>query len=167
MNPLRAYDYLTLARAKLFGWVRPLSQAQYTREFPFGLHTLRATMIEMAGAEWIYTHRLRGEVPPPRPDRPITEGRLPTFADLEAVWQAQAPKTRALLAGIHDWDRVMEYRWDEKTVVSPTAGDIVTQMCFHEIHHRAQAMAMLRQLGVAAQDLDYSLLMYPRWEEPA
>ena len=44
--------------------------------------------------------------------------------------------------------------------IRTTTGGIAAQLLFHEIHHRAQAMAMLRQLGVPAQDLDYSFLMY-------
>src|SRR3989304_1766799 len=71
MNPVRAYDYLMLARAKLFDWIRPLSQERYTQEFPFGLHTLRATMVEIAGGEWIYARRLRGESIPPEAEWPI------------------------------------------------------------------------------------------------
>ena len=46
-------------------------------------------------------------------------------------------------------------------------GDIAAQLLLHEVHHRAQAMAMLRQLGVEAQNLDYSLFVYRRREEPA
>ena len=170
MNPVRAYDYLMLARAKLFDWIRPLSQERYTQEFPFGLHTLRATMVEIAGGEWIYARRLRGESIPPEAEWPISEERLPTFADLEPVWRDQAPRTRALLAEITDWDRVIEYRTarlDKTIVVTATTGDIATQLCFHEIHHRAQAMATLRQLGIAAENLDYSLFMYRRREEAA
>ena len=170
MNPVRAYDYLMLARAKLFDWIRPLSQERYTQEFPFGLHTLRATMVEIAGGEWVYARRLRGEPVPPEEERPIREERLPTFADLEPVWQAQAQRTHALLAAIRDWDQPIEYRVgrpDKTIVVSVTVGDIATQLCFHEIHHRAQAMAMLRQLGIAAQNLDFSVFMFHRTDLPA
>lgn len=165
MRPARAYDGLTLARQRLFDWIRPLGQEQYTREFPIGLHTLQATMIEIATGEWLHTHRLRGETPPPRDAWPITPAHLPLFADLEPVWTEQAKATRALLAGITDWDREIEYRvpQGERTIViTATAGDIATHLLFHEVHHRAQAMAMLRQLGVEAQNLDYSAFMYRR-----
>jgi uncharacterized damage-inducible protein DinB len=42
------------------------------------------------------------------------------------------------------------------------AADIFTQLVLHEVHHRAQAMNMLRQLGIAAEDIDYNTLMYRR-----
>ena len=43
-----------------------------------------------------------------------------------------------------------------------TAGGIAAQLLFHEVHHRAQVMAMLRQVGVAAENLDYNNLMFDR-----
>ena len=46
--------------------------------------------------------------------------------------------------------------------VGATAGGIAGQLLFHEVHHRAQVMAMLRQAGVAAENLDYSVLMWER-----
>jgi hypothetical protein len=43
-----------------------------------------------------------------------------------------------------------------------TAGGVGGQILFHEIHHRAQVMVMLRQIGIAAENLDYSILMMQR-----
>lgn len=171
MDFIRVYDYLTKARAKLFDWTRPLSQEQYTQEFPFAHRTLQATMLEMATAEWLYGRRLIGETVPPREQWPFTKERQPAFAQLEEAWTALAPETRRILSEVSDWDAPVEYRATRPdrtvVVVNATTGDIAAQMSFHEVHHRAQAMAMLRQLGVAAQNLDYSLFMFHRREEPA
>jgi uncharacterized damage-inducible protein DinB len=170
MRPVRAYEGLTAARKRLFDWVRPLSQEQYTRAFPYGMGSIRATLIEIAGAEWGYGKRLRGEASPPRDQRPINEKAQPTFGDLEAVWIEQAKATHALLSSIPDWDRTIEApaRIGEKRMrVSATLGDFVTQMLFHEVHHRAQVMAMLRQLGVKAENLDYGGFMFTWREETA
>ena len=166
------YDVLTQARQKLFGWIRPLSQAQYTQIFTFGLGTLRATAIEMARVEWLYGLRLqRPSAPlPPRDQWPIGEERQPAFRELEAVWTEQAPRTRAILAAISDWNTMVEYRRvqpgppEKVTLVSAIKGDLAMQMLMHEVHHRAQAMAMLRQLGVAAQNLDYGVFAFKERE---
>jgi uncharacterized damage-inducible protein DinB len=168
MDFTHVYDVLTQARQKLFGWIRPLSQEQYTQTFTFGLGTLRATMIELAEVEWVYTRRLQNpDAPPlPRDQWPIGVHRQPTFRDLESAWTEQAPRTRAILAGVKDWDTVVEYRRvrpgpaEKVTLVTATKGDLATQMLMHEVHHRAQAMAMLRQLGVAAQNLDYGAFAF-------
>lgn len=180
MEFAHVYDVLTQARQRLFDWVRPLSQEQYTQRFPFGLGTLRATMVEIAKVELFYTMRLREEpLPPPvtpLPETfPISETRQPTFADLEKAWTEQAKRTRAILAGINDWTRTLPRRWEEgdKVIVATASkADIATQMLMHEVHHRAQAMAMLRQLGVSAQDLDYISFaarreVYPKDKAPA
>ena len=161
------YDVLIQARQKLFGWIRPLSQEQYTQKFPFGLGTLRATVVEIANVEWLYSRRLQQPSTVITRDQwPITETRQATFRDLEAVCIEQAPRTRAILSGIKDWDTVVEYRRvqpgppEKVTLVSATKADLATQMLMHEVHHRAQAMAMLRQLGVPAQNLDYGAFAF-------
>jgi uncharacterized damage-inducible protein DinB len=168
MNAVRIYDVLTQARHKLFDWMRPLCQEQYTREFPFGRRTLRATMIELARVELYLSMRLREERLPAWEDWPITEERLPMFSDLETAWTAQAPKTRGTLAAITDWSRSVTARVtlpDKHLVLTATKADIATQLLLHEVHHRAQAMAMLRQLGLGAQDLDYIGFVQKREEQ--
>jgi len=157
----RAYDVLSQAREKLFDWIRPLSQAQYTQSFPFGLHTLQTTMVELAGTELWLAMRIREEafpVPFSWEDWPITEKTCPTFADVERAWRAEMPRTRATLEGIADPGRVVETRLIGRERVATyraMQGDLAMQLLMHEVHHRAQAMAMLRQFGVEAQDIDY------------
>ncbi|HKW85833.1 MAG TPA: DinB family protein, partial [Nitrospiraceae bacterium] len=144
MEYVRVYDVLTQARQRLFDWVRPLSQEQYTRRFPFGMGTLRATLIEIARVELLYGKRLREEPlpPPPLPDNfPISETRQPAFADLEKAWTAQAKETRATLAGTKDWSRTVSRRFEQgdKVIISTTSkADLATQLLMHEVHHRAQ-----------------------------
>ncbi len=166
VDPVEVHDYLLKARAKLLDWARPLTLEQYTQQFPFGLNTLRTTMVEIAGGEWVYTQRLKGTDVPPPTDRPYHPFLQTEFAALERAWHEQVEETKRVLRAIEDWSRSVEY------VVRPpnqpaarirtTTGGIATQMILHEVHHRAQAMAMLRQLGIAAQNLDYSLFAYQR-----
>lgn len=172
MDFVRVYDIHTKARWKLFDWVRPLSQEQYAREFPFAHRTLRATMIELAMTELWLVMRLR-EDPMPRPFRwgqmAINEQTHDTFPKLEAAWRDQTPRTRATLAGITDWDTVVQTVLQgtrQMRTLRATKGDIATQLLLHEVHHRAQAMAMLRHLRVAAEDLDYIFFVQEERLEP-
>lgn len=158
---VHVYGVHTQARERLFDWIRPLSQEQYTQEFPFGLHTLQSTMVELASTELWLARRLREE-PFPEPfswdDWPITEQTCPTFAALESAWRALWPETRAMLAALTDPDRIVETRLvrrDRITTLAARRGDLAVQLLLHEVHHRAQAMAMLRQFGIAAEDLDH------------
>ena len=171
LDPAHLYEYLAKARAKLLNWVRPLTVEQYTKEFPLGLKTLRNTLVEIPQAEWTYVQRLRGEDVPLWDERPFARFYETDFAPLDRAWREQAEETRGTLHEISDWARAVEYvarSSDQPPVrIRTTTGGIVSQLLFHEVHHRAQAMAMLRQLGVAAQDLDYSFLMYEWTEAPA
>ncbi len=171
INPTEAYDYLVAARAKLFDWIRPLGLEQYTREFPFGRKSVRGTLVEIASGEWTYNRRLRGEkVPAEMSDRPFTRFLNTEFAPLERAWQDQVEETRRTLREIMDWSKRLEYtptNADRPTLrIRTTTGGVATQLLFHEIHHRAQAMAILRQLGVPAQNLDYSLVKFERVDVP-
>ena len=68
------------------------------------------------------------------------------------------------IAAERDWGRVITYESfpgddGRRFRVTATAGDFFTQLALHEVHHRAQIMAMLRGLGgsvPALQDLDYN-----------
>lgn len=90
---------------------------------------------------------------------------LPAFV---AAWAAQQPTTRDALAGLGNPDRPVEYvsrNFTPPRRTHTTAGGIAGQLLFHEVHHRAQVMTMLRLAGVSAQDLDYSRLMWARTTE--
>jgi uncharacterized damage-inducible protein DinB len=159
IDPVHVYDVQTRARRRLFEWVRPLTQAQYIRPFPFGLATVRATLNEIARTEHYLWLRLTAQpIPPFDENYPISETRQPRFADLEALWEPQSAAGRAALAETDDWERRVscELRWPDRVVtLTASKAAIATQLLLHEVHHRAQAMAMLRLLGVPAQTLDY------------
>ncbi len=172
IDSVRVYDVHTQARERLFNWIRPISQEDYTREFPFALKTLRSTMIELVLTELWLAMRLREE-PMPQPFQwdklGINKTAHSTFPDIEVAWREQAPQTRSTLAKIKDWDKVIEtvMHGENKVVtLSATRHDIATQILLHEVHHRAQAMAMLRHLGVSAQDVDYIDFVQERSERP-
>jgi len=158
---VKVYDIHTQARGKLFDAIRPLSQEQYTREFPFAHKTLRATMLEIAMTELWLGMRMREERMPEPFDwgsMPINETSHSTFAQLEPAWADLARRTRATLERTRDWDRVVQtvMRGRKRTrTLTAAKGDIATQILLHEVHHRAQAMVMLRHLGSPVEDVDY------------
>lgn len=171
MQPHRLYDYLVAARQRLFDWIRPLTREQYEREFPIGMKTIHATLAHVASAEWAYGRRLQGH-PAAISESPYLPEKVPSFADLEAAWTRMAGETRALLTEITDGDAPVEYRVHAQGPGGPavrittTRAGLASQLVLHEVHHRAQVMTMLREMGVAAQNLDYSTLMFDRRPEP-
>lgn len=169
-TPAEIYEYLFQARQKLLDWIRPITQEQYTTEFPFGKKTIRDTLVEIPFAEWSYGTRIVGEPMPPRDQHPFVKYYQTEFAPLEGAWHELAERTRSIFREERDWGRVVEWRpivVERPTMMRSTAGGIATQVVVHEVHHRAQVMAMLRQLGIPAQNLDYSILKFERIELPA
>jgi uncharacterized damage-inducible protein DinB len=160
----QCFDYLCRARDTLLGWIRSQPAAAYTRPFPFGLGSIRATLVHIADAQRGYTQRLEGQEYSSA-DNPFTVDRLPDLETLVAAWSGLNPRTRRALASLGDGSRRIEYA---SRVIAPgkrlrgTAGGLAAQLLFHEVHHRAQVMVMLRQLGVAAENLDYNYLMFER-----
>jgi uncharacterized damage-inducible protein DinB len=90
---------------------------------------------------------------------------------MERTWRGQAKRIRDVIAAERDWSRKITYlsfpddtRNNKRFHITATAGDFFTQLALHEVHHRAQAMAMLRDVGRPVQDIDYNDLMYERRE---
>lgn len=171
MDPTRTFDYLTRARAKLLDQLRTLTDAQYRQEFPFGMRRLSATLPHMLNAEWSYAHRIATGQRPDRSLAPIPYDTEPPFATIDAAWPAQSERTRAAINASIDtkqWNTIHETRTpiDGRTmIVRAPASEIFMQLLCHEVHHRSQAMSMLRALGHPVQDLDYSLLNFITWEK--
>jgi uncharacterized damage-inducible protein DinB len=158
------FDYLLQARGRLLAWVREQPPAVYTRTFPIGLGSIRATFVHTAAAEWAYVERLGGRSVS-LADSPFTVERQPEFEPFVAAWERQAPVTRRALADLGESRRPVEFvsqMGPKPSRVRTTAGGLAGQLLMHEVHHRAQIMAMLRQTGVAAENLDYSALVWER-----
>ncbi|MFG0331217.1 MAG: DinB family protein [Phycisphaerales bacterium] len=167
-HPLRMYDYLTLARQNLLAQIRPLTPEEYGREFAIGPGTIGRTLTHVMICEWFYIERLQGHTVPPYAEWPIQDEHPPPFDALEANWTRQARETRRVLEQERDWDATIEFpaidigEGDPRITITATNADLVTQLVLHEVHHRAQVLNMLRQLGAPAPDLDFNTLMFTR-----
>lgn len=177
MDPVRIYDYLMKTRERVMDAVRPLTPAQYQRTFAFGLCAgspggLGSTLTHVMVSEGYYIDRIQGRAVPPYEQWPIKYENPPPFEIIERTWREQARRIRAVVGAEKDWKRTITWlsfpddtRGNKRFHITCTAGDIFTQLALHEVHHRAQIMAMLRESGAAIlEDLDYNALMYDRRE---
>lgn len=168
MDPLRTYDYLVLSRDRVLDQAAALSPEQYTQEFPIGPGTVGKTLAHMLIAEEYYILRMTGRAVDSFDAWAGMEENPPPIADLRAMWDKQAKATRAALEAVSDWSAPIEYRVTGEDgkgwAVTASAGDIMTQLALHEVHHRAQVMNMLRHLGIEAEEIDFNWLCWPRRE---
>ena len=167
MNHTRTYDYLRQSRAKVLDAVRMLSPEQYAKPFPFALKTVAATLTHLYTSEWYYIERVQGNAVPPYESWPIKEEAPPPFAHLEKVWSAQGERVRPIIASERDWSRRITWRSfpnekGERFDITATAGDFLTQLTLHEVHHRAQVLVMLRELARPVEDIDFNAMMFER-----
>ncbi len=168
-NIPRVYDYLTRSRAIVMNGARALTDEQYRRAFPIGPGSLAGILTHTYICEWCYVERILGHDVPPYPQWEVHDENPPAFPELERLWNAQAARTRDTLASVADWSAPVKYTVtsdDNRTWrVSTNIADVATQLALHEMHHRAQALNVLRHLGVTFKDdLDFNSMMYDRVE---
>ena len=145
--------------------MRPLPEPSYTREFPIGSGSLARILNHTLIGEWYYVLRMRRDEVPPIEEIIRRERHPPAFDELERLWAGQAGRTREAIATMADWQGAVRYSaTDDETGrvrhIRTTPADIFTQLVLHEVHHRAQVLNILRQLGVETEDIDYNLLRY-------
>ncbi len=127
-------------------------------------------MTHILSSEWYYVQRMQQRDVPPYEGWAIREEDPPKFPVLEAAWTRQDADTRSTLKAVREWNTPFEYRVidDEglPKIVTASVGDLFTQLVLHEVHHRAQAMSMLRELGAALDDIDFNTTMFQRRDAP-
>jgi uncharacterized damage-inducible protein DinB len=172
MDPCKIHEYLRMTRKRVFDAVRTLPPQEYERQFNIGLKTVGSTLSHLMVSEWYYIERLQGNAVPPYEQWPIKYENPPPFDVIERTWCEQSERVRNIIAREKDWNRTITWqsfpddtRGNKRFHITCTAGDLITQLALHEVHHRAQIMAMLRETGHAIlEDIDYNALMYQRVE---
>ena len=167
MQPTEHYEALLYSRRKLQDWVRELTPERYTQEFPFGHKSVRGTLAHLANAECLVGKRVRGEEFS-RGNLPFTDASCPDYPSLETGWRHLEASTRAWLESEKDWTRRIEQVTNvpggKRVRVAYTPEKLAFHMFYHEVHHRAQVMAMLRHMGLSVENLDFSRHAY-EWTE--
>lgn len=132
-----------------------LSDAQLDQLFEIGLGTLRKTLKHICDGEYVWVERWQGrtETPWPPYDEKVSAAALQErFA---ATWQDRS----SFFARISDSDltRIVRYRDSKGSLFDASLSDMIMQGITHSLHHRAQAVNILRRLGAGLVELDYMM----------
>ncbi len=141
---LLGHDAWTTRR--LLALCEGLADEQLDRDFDLGHRTLRATLLHVVRNVEAWTDLMTGR--PVRPDPAGAEAR--SIAGLLARQEQAAAEFGALARGIADRG-AWEERWLDVLDDPPaekTFGGAIGHVLTHSMHHRAQAIHMLRRLGV-------------------
>lgn len=164
--PLRLYDYLSISRARVLACASKLDEESYWREFPIGPGSVGKTLTHMLVAEWYYAKRMQGADVAPYEQWTLKDETRQTLSELQAAWEVQAAETKRVIRDVRDWQDKLSYEvtsdTGERHRIRASPADQFSQLFEHEVHHRAQVMNMLRQLGQSVGDVDYNMTMYER-----
>lgn len=137
-----AFVHNDWATRKLLDEALGLSDAELDRPFELfrtGFATLRATLAHVVAVERRWLDRWEG-----RPDAAASPEPRPSLASLRERFEATAAARAVLLRDLPPEAGARRVKCGDGTL---PLGDTVLHAADHGVHHRAQALAMLRGLG--------------------
>lgn len=141
------------ARARLIEMASPLSDEQLDRPFDMGPGSLRQTLNHLWAAERVWLDRWLGDgnARYVEPEAPLT------VEVLSDRFRATAAERDDFLeqAGEAGESKRITFTGRQGDSLTFPLGDMMLHVCNHGVHHRAQALNMLRRLGAELQRLDF------------
>ena len=146
------FAYHDWGRDRLMALAETRHDSQLDRTFEMGEGSLRKTLEHLFGAEWTWLQRCKGRSP--------AHGECPRdFTSMAALWdqwRQVAQQRNALLDTLSNADlsRSVTYIHPTGKTYSFQLGHVLLHVCCHGTHHRAQALNMLRHLGITVPEMD-------------
>jgi uncharacterized damage-inducible protein DinB len=132
------------ATAQILGACGNLTAEEFHRRFDIGPGSLHDALTHVVGAMRTWTETLAGTEPRPRLEsdgQRRTPGQIRSL--FEESWRAFAAEARR-----RPLEEMVTRRTRDGQTRHYTRGAVVAQVTTHGMHHRAQYLNMLRQLGV-------------------
>lgn len=156
LDTLKAYyRYSDWARRQVHAVARKLSAVALDQPFEMGLGSLRKTLVHIHDAErWWLANWAGQQAAFPRAEESSLDA-------LDQLFDQTASRREDLLFSMSpaDLTRMVEARPRPGVVRRFPIGVTMLQLCCHGTHHRAQALNMLRRLGVEPPVLDYVIML--------
>lgn len=147
--------YSDWANRRLLGSAAPLADAALDQPFDIGPGSLRRTLLHIHAGEDVWLRRWKGEAHTPWPNEK-ERVTIDALAERFAHTRSQRDAFLATLSRA-DLTRLQPYRDSRGSMFQATLGDMLLQGCIHSIHHRAQAVNILRRLGASPPELDFMM----------
>jgi uncharacterized damage-inducible protein DinB len=146
------YDYNYWANAKILEAAEHVSEAQFIEETKDGHGSLRATLVHLLSAEWIWRSRWQGTSP---------VENLPTLEALPERWREEERQMRWFLAelGEEEVQRVVRYTNTRGQTYAAPLWQMMGHLVNHGTQHRSEAAMILSRLGYSPGDLDMLIFL--------
>lgn len=140
-----------------------LGDEQLDRPIEMGRGNLRKTLIHLLAGEYVWLQRCRGEADTPWPDEDVklTVGEI--AERLKETSAARSAFLKTLEPGKLTETRT--YLDSYGGYFSASLAQMILQGFVHSVHHRAQAVNMLRRLGARPPEVDFMQSVRVRAEE--
>lgn len=150
-NTLNDYNYW--ANERILGAAESLSDGQFVAKTSDSHGSLRGTLVHTLSAESVWLMRWNGI----SPTSLASEDEFPNLAALRSRWGEEEAKMRAFLARITDGDftRVIEYKNTRGKPFARPLWQMLAHLVNHGTQHRAEAAAILTDLGHSPGDIDF------------
>jgi len=162
------FDYTEWANALTLNAAAELSDEDLRRDFKISHCSIFATLLHMAGAEWIWLERWLGRSPAGKEAWSLwTTDSCADLLVLNQRWREVIERRAQLISELEEPVLAAELSF-KLLSGDPSTLRLVDQMQHvvnHATLHRGQVVGMIRQLGIAPPSTD--LLFYLRREIPA
>jgi len=162
------FDYTEWANELTLNSAAELSEEDLRRDFKISHSSIFATLLHMAGAEWIWLERWQGRSPAGKEAWSLwTTDSCLDLKVLNERWREVIERRARLISELEE--PVLAAQLSFKLLSGdPNSLRLVDQMqhvANHATLHRGQVVGMIRQLGIAPPSTD--LLFYLRRDIPA
>ncbi len=151
------YQYNSWANARILEAAAPLTPEQFLAPASYPHGGLRGTLTHILFAEWIWRKRWLGESPSIR----LKPEDFPTFESLRARWREEEIGLMNFVNALDDetLNQKFQYTSTEGIRYENVLWEAMAHVINHGTQHRAEAAAMLTELGHSPGDLDMILFL--------
>jgi uncharacterized damage-inducible protein DinB len=149
---LLLFQYNQWANAKIWNAADGITQEQYLAPASFPHGGLRGTLVHLLSAEWIWRTRWEGR----SPTSVLKAEEFPTLDSLRARWAQEEQRLMTFVEAISDerLKSTFDYRNTAGKPFTKFLWHTMTHVVNHGTQHRAEAAALLTDLGHSPGDLD-------------
>lgn len=146
------YRYNQWANAKIWDVAVNVTTEQFMAPAAFPHGGLRGTLVHALFAEWIWRKRWEGASPTNR----LKPEDFPTIQSLQARWQEEEAQLMNFVDSLTDekLNNTFSYTTTSGQPFTRILWQVMTHLVNHGTQHRAEAAAILTNLGHSPGDID-------------
>jgi uncharacterized damage-inducible protein DinB len=146
------YGYNQWANARILDRTARVTQEQFLAPAPFPHGGLRGTLVHAMSAEWIWRKRWEGI----SPTHVLKPGEFVTFDSLRSRWAEEEAQLMQFVHSLTDeqLNRTFDYNNTSGKPFTRVLWQAMAHVVNHGTQHRAEAAALLTDLGHSPGDLD-------------